>query len=582
MNFSIAKYTILAATVSLAACQRDDDGYTAPIQNTAEGSMTFAASFEKSLSKAGLHYDGDSPANAAKIQTYFQSSDALSIFDGVANNKFTTTGNGASVAFEGTVKASENGYYVLFPYNQAAKLNDDGSIATNVPTKQSFKADNASGVNSALEGIVAIAHTTDNSITLKNATAIIRITTQDEIASPIKVESSQPIAGDIAVSFDKYNDPVATGATSNTVELSDAPHGGYISILPVDMADFKVTYTAKDGTPKEAFFKNVQVNRSQILNFGDIDQLLAITYNVSGFPNATLQNESIKKGSSLRLPNNLGEGIEFRAWLDGNGNTYNPGKTIENVTTDITLVALSNDDKVLTFNFNYDGNGSGKTDFAKFKTGEPVTMLADITAPEGKHLIGWDFSLYAIEPKYTPGQTIDVSAEIANLTRNIYAYYDLNDVTITLDANGGKFADGAVTKPIIRKWGEEASITDADAPEYEGFWFKAWEGIDNLDLKSDITIKAIWGKYSTITFHDFDGTALAQLAQTYKDGEPTIIRNDIKLGSNIKSWNTKQDGTGTEYFPGQEVKDLTGNIKLYPVKSEDQPSSIDPWDIKEF
>jgi len=202
--------------------------------------------------------------------------------------------------------------------------------------------------------------------------------------------------------------------------------------------------------------------------------------------------------------------------------------------------------------------------------------------PEGKHLIGWDFSLYVEEPKYKPGETVNVASEFNNTTRTIFAHYELNDVTVTLDANGGKFADNTSTKKIIHKYGVEVKLTENDKPTHDNFWFKGWEGIDNLNLKADATLKAIWGKYSTITFHDFDGNVLSQYTQTYKDGEKTTIRNDVKLSSNIKSWNTKKDESGTEYFPGQEVQVLTGNIDLYPVKSNDQPSGIDPWGIKEF
>ena len=584
MKISTAKYTLLAAVMVLAACKRDgEDDFAAEQQQPGESNMTFAASFEHPLSKAALHIDGDSPATATAIQTYFLKDDAISVFDGVANNKFSTADNGATASFSGMAKASATGYMALFPYNSAAKINDDGSIATTVPTKQSFKSEAATSVNSALEGIVAIAQANlgDMSFTLKNATAIIRITTQGEISSSIKVESSKPIAGDFSVKFDNYGDPAASGATSYTVELTDAPHGGYISILPVEAADFKVTYTTKDGTPKEAYFQNVTAKRSEILNFGDIDQLLTITYDVSGIPGATAKNKCIRPGSDLILPNSIGEGVTFKSWLDKDGNERNKGTKITNVTEALTFVALSENEKVLVFNFNNDENGNVTTEVKQFKKGENVTMPSNAIAPEGKHLIGWDFSLTPGDnTEYQPGQTADVWSKITNTTRVIYAHYALNDVKVTLDANGGKFADNSTTKSVIHKWGVAPEIPE-DQPEREGYWFKAWENIDGIDLKNDVTVKAVWGNFYKITFHDFDGTALTQYAQTFNDGETTTLRNDIKLGNNIKSWNTKQNGEGTDYTPGLEYT-FTGNIDLYPVKSNDQPSSIDPWKIKEF
>lgn len=571
MNISIAKYTLLAAVVGLAACKHDDDdGYALQPVAPAEGNMIFAASFEAPLSKAALHVDGNNPATA-RIQTYFQTNDALSLFDGVANNKFTTTDNGASVSFEGTAKTSESGYYALFPYNQAAKLNADGSISTTIPTKQSFKSDavaGLTGVNSALEGIVAIAHTDNSSLTLKNATAIIRITTNGEISSSIKVESSEAISGDVNVSFDQYNNPVASGATSKVVELTDAPNGGYISILPVENANFKVTYTLKDGTKKEAYFQNVTVRRSEILNFGDIDKLITVTFDVSGLNNINIPNVSIKPGGSIILPSI--PNMSSCRWLDSNGNPKNQGSAISNITEDISFVIITTNDKVLVFSYN------NKTSFKKFTVGSEITMLEEADAPEGHHLIGWDFSQYAQTPQYAPGQKAVVS--INNTTRTIYAYYDLNDVKVTLDANGG-LIDNKATKEITHKWGVTPTITDE--AERAGYWFKGWD-VDNLDPYADATVKAIWGTFSKIIYHDFDGTVLAEFEQTYKDGESTTIRNDIKLSSLIESWNEKQDGTGSNsYIPGQQYK-LTGNINLYPVKSESSPSSIDDWNFQDF
>ena len=517
MNINIAKYTLLAAAVSLAACKHDDDdGFVEQLPSQEEGTLTFATSFEKSLSKAALHIDGDNLATASSIQTYFLNTDALTIFDGVANNKFTTKDKGASVAFSGIAKASDNGYYALFPYNESATLNEDGTISTKIPEKQSYKSDalaGFSGVNSNLEGIVAVARINagDNALTLKNATAIAGFHVINGTTTGLKIEANKPIAGDIKITLENNGTPTATGATSSVIELTDAPNGGFVSLVPVNNVNLKVTYTNKNDEKKVAYFNNVSFTRSEILDFGNLDELLSITYDVSGSNGAHVENTTKKVNDKLTLPANIGDGITFTGWVDNQGVVRDGGEIIT-VTKDMSFVAVASNEKVLVLN-------------------------------------------------------------------HIGSIIDLKDIKVTLDANGGKFDDNKTTKEIIHKWGTEVTVTDE--PTREGYWFKGWD-TDHISPIDEVTVKAVWGNYAKIIYHDFDGNALPQYEQTYKDGGKATIRTDIKLGKLIASWNLKQDGSGTEeYIPGQEYK-FNGDINLYPVKSNQQPSGIDDWTIKEF
>ena len=561
MNLNIAKYTLIAATVSLAACQREDDGYTEPL-TAAEDNMTFTASFEHSLSKATLQYDGNAPTSSSKILTSFQTSDAMSVFDGYANNKFTTTDNSTSAQFSGTAKTAEKGYLALFPYNPSAKINADGTLTTAIPTKQN-------GVK--LDGIIAIAQTSasESNFTLRNATALIGLHTKGTINS-LKVESSTPIAGDVNIAMDANGLPSVSGATAKSVELTDAPNGGYISVMPTANAYFVVNYTLDDGTSKTVYFRNVTLNRSQILDFGNIDELSTLSFDVSNIAGAAAVNSySVKTNTSPILPNTLGEGITYNGWIGSDGKFYLKGETINEITSDMSFVAIAGNEKIIIFQYN------GKSMFLQFKEGESVTMPSVTDAPEGKVFKGWSESASAYQVQYEPGKTYTIT--VNNASRNLYAYYELKDVKITLDANGGKFADNTTKKEITHKWGVSADLTPE--PTKDGQWFKGWDGAANHDFKSDVTFKALWGNLSTITYKDFNGTTVK--TEEYKDGGNVTIDNTIQLSSMIKAWNTKQDGSGTEYIPGQAYNTLTGNITLYPIKSDQKPSGIDTWTIDE-
>ena len=258
---------------------------------------------------------------------------------------------------------------------------------------------------------------------------------------------------------------------------------------------------------------------------------------------------------------------------------YDSAKTtfVTDSANTIVKVELYFTAKKATMDVSFEANGGeGTMEPKTVATGREYTLPAcTFTAPEGKEFKGWSESASAYQVQYEPGKTYTIT--VNNASRNLYAYYELKDVKITLDANGGKFADNTTKKEITHKWGVSADLTPE--PTKDGQWFMGWDGAANHDFKSDITFKALWGNLSTITYKDFNGTTVK--TEEYKDGGNVTINNTIQLSSMIKAWNTKQDGSGTEYIPGQEYNTLTGNITLYPIKSDQKPSGIDTWTIDE-
>jgi len=560
MNLKIAKYTLLAATVSLAACKNDDDSFSEPIKK-AEGNMTFTAYFENSLSKATLNMDGNTPATSSKIRTFFEANDALSVFDGIANNKFSTTGNSVEATFSGTAKESEKGYIALFPYNSSATLNEDGTIATTIPSKQNGSKNNSLAV--------AYAAPQTNNFALKNATAMIGMHTK-AASSSIKVEATKPITGNVKITLGQDDIPETSGATSKTVELTDATNGGFMSVMPTSGANLVVTYALSNGQTRTVYFRNVNLRRSQILDFGNLDELVTLSFDVSKISGASATDFSTKQNSKPNLPSSIGENIQFNGWIGNDGKFYTKGEVLQNITTDMSFVAVAGNEKILIFQYN------GKSMFIQFKAGDKVTMPTITEAPEGKVFKGWSESPNPYKVQYEAGKEYTIT--VNNESMPIYAFYDVKDVKITLDANGGKFSDNTTKKEIVHKWGVSTALTPE--PTLAGKWFKGWDGAANHDFKSDVTLKALWGTMSKITYKDFNGQTVK--TEEYPDGGTVTINNDIQLNAMIKAWNTKQDGSGTEYIPGQKYEKLTGNITLYPIKSNQKPSTIDPWVFEEF
>ena len=93
--------------------------------------MTFTASSQQTTK-----------AEMVDAQTiHWQSGDQINVFDGngTVYEPFTTSGEGASVTFEGMAGMAE-GYYALYPYQSSATMTD-GTIIATFPSEQTAVED---------------------------------------------------------------------------------------------------------------------------------------------------------------------------------------------------------------------------------------------------------------------------------------------------------------------------------------------------------------------------------------------------------------------------------------------------------
>ena len=99
----------------------------------------------------------------------WQSGDAISIFDGTANRKFTTTQSGESVVFTGEAKKADS-YYALYPYQENAKLDGNTIKYVTIPNVQEV----SSGSFDASANISVAQATSDLQLAFKNVGSLVR------------------------------------------------------------------------------------------------------------------------------------------------------------------------------------------------------------------------------------------------------------------------------------------------------------------------------------------------------------------------------------------------------------------------
>ena len=323
------------------------------------------------------------------------------------------------------------------------------------------------------------------------------------------------------------------------------------------------------------------------------DGLKVVTLDLGG---GTLGNSSediqiiVKNGSTFTAPASDGltrpdgDTDNYFMWLDGNGNSYEPGGSVPADVTELT-VQWTAPTYAVTLNTNggtiNNGNVTGYTygvgatlpaadDMTytghTFKgwydnenlTGSPVTAIGGAETGNKEYWAKWEINQYTVTVKPENGKaditiTQDYGTPITapTLTREGYTFkgwdkeipktmpaenitvkaqWEINQYTITFDTNGG--SDIA---PITQDYGAE--ITAPDNPTRKGYTFKGWDKeIPETMPAENITVKAQWeiNQY-TITFDTNGGSEIAPITQDYGT-EITAPDNPTRKGYTFKGW----------------------------------------------
>ena len=259
------------------------------------------------------------------------------------------------------------------------------------------------------------------------------------------------------------------------------------------------------------------------------DGLKAVTLDLGG---GKLGNSSediqiiVKNGSTFTAP--ASDGLtrpdgntdSYFMWLDGNGNSYEPGGSVPSDVTELT-VQWTAPTYAVTLNTN--GGTINNGNVTEYTYGVGATLPTDVTRT-GYTFKGWyDNENLAGSPVTAIG-----GAETGN--KEYWAKWEINQYTITFDTNGG-----SEIAPITQDYGTE--ITTPDNPTRKGYTFKGWDKeIPKTMLAENITVKAQWeiNQY-TITFDTNGGSEIAPITQDYGT-EITAPDNPTRKGYTFKGW----------------------------------------------
>ena len=233
-------------------------------------------------------------------------------------------------------------------------------------------------------------------------------------------------------------------------------------------------------------------------------------------------SESFTAPASDGLTRPGGDTDNYFMWLDGNGNSYEPGGSVPADVTELT-VQWTAPTYAVTLNTNGGTINSGNVTGYTYGVGATLPAADDMTYT-GHTFKGW----YDNENLTGSPVTAIGGAETGN--KEYWAKWEINQYTITFDTNGG-----SEIAPITQDYGTE--ITAPDNPTRKGYTFKGWDKeIPETMPAENITVKAQWeiNQY-TITFDTNGGSEIAPITQDYGT-EITAPDNPTRKGYTFKGW----------------------------------------------
>ena len=260
------------------------------------------------------------------------------------------------------------------------------------------------------------------------------------------------------------------------------------------------------------------------------DGLKAVTLDLGG---GKLGNSSediqiiVKNGSTFTAP--ASDGLtrpdgntdSYFMWLDGNGNSYEPGGSVPADVTELT-VQWTAPTYVVTLNTNGGTINSGNVTGYTYGVGATLPAADDMTYT-GHTFKGW----YDNENLTGSPVTAIGGTEMGN--KEYWAKWEINQYTITVKPENGK-ADITITQ-------DYGTPITAPTLTREGYTFKGWDKEIPETMPADnITVKAQWeiNQY-TIAFDTNGGSEIAPITQDYST-KITAPDNPTRKGYTFKGW----------------------------------------------
>ena len=292
-------------------------------------------------------------------------------------------------------------------------------------------------------------------------------------------------------------------------------------------------YYAASSDPRGGFRPVLEVLNSDTLGS---DGMKVVTLDLNGGKLGGSSEDIqiiVKNGSAFTAP--LSDGMtrpdgntgSYFMWLDGNGNSYEPG---DSVPADVTTLTVQWTAPTYTVTLHANGGTINSGNVTGYTYGVGATLpTADDMTYTGHTFKGWyDNEGLTGDPVTAIGGT-----EMGN--KEYWAKWEINQYTITFDT-----ACGSAIAPITQDYG--TAITAPADPTREGYTFAGWDtAIPATMPAGDMTITAQWTVNQYTITYDLDGGTAEGNPDTYTvETDAFTLKNPTRPGYTFTGWS----GTG--------------------------------------
>ena len=470
------------------------------------------------LSSASINSGGyDNPGSASGNEKYFQIDNTASAAGGYTSFKFEFF-NHADNSAATLQNVSITSIDLDSPGRQFTEFNGFNRYILSSPSNLSAYTTNHLGAALA-DGLVRFTQTRTNA-----------------------AGSHSNIAGDaVQVDFDSIS-------TFVSVFGNEQAQGGYFGVAFKGICGV-VTGSCTAGTP---------VGSPQMTNY-------TITYDGNNKTSGTVPASYTGNGN-ISLSGNTGTlartGYTFAGWntqADGQGTSYSGG-TIYNLAANVTLYAQWTSN-VSNYTITYDGNNKTSGSVPATTTGSGSVNLrtnSGTLVRTGYTFSGWNTQ--------ADGQGTHYATSAAyNLTADITLYAEWTPVvsyTITYNENQ---STGGTAPALTTGTGSTNLRTNSGALVKTNYTFNGWntqadgQGTHYTvgaiwNLTADVTLYAEWEPIPQVIYNGNGSTGGSTPGSVVQGGSITVDPNTgnlIRAGYRFLGWNTRANGTGTNYAGGE-------------------------------
>ena len=297
-------------------------------------------------------------------------------------------------------------------------------------------------------------------------------------------------------------------------------------------------------------------------------------------------------------------GYHFSGWntkADGTGTSYYNKQSVKNLTAThgatITLYAQW-DTNSYTIAFDGNGNTGGTTSSMTMKFDVAKNLNKNGYTRTGYTFSKWNTKANGSGTNYTNQQSVKNLTTVNGGTFYLYAQWTPNTYTIKFNGNG---ATSGSTASMSMTYDVAKNLT-ANGFKKTGYIFDGWntnssgtgtnytdkQSVKNLTSTNGGTV-TLYAKWKPITYtikfngNGATGGSTASMSMTYDVAKNLTANGFTRTSYKFIGWNTKADGTGTNYTNKQSVKNLTttngATITLYAKWEYDPVLAVNECDI---